>query len=463
MAALPFLLQPEIDLALSGLATAATATGIDKFMFETPNKRPKLNHGTPNRKRAYSFDNMPNLRGNLSTGGKSNASTQTSETRKRLRNTSATYGEAKSEGNKEYRRKASAARVAFNMPISDIVNTIAPPWTLKTTGLPENYSWSANQERVVEFLLMDKDFVKLCGNKGLSSDVRTTGGLHTVNISTTPGPPSDYVMDQFKVRFEGGSYQYTFMNVCTNTIHLEFREYKMKGDFYSQGLKVPESPLNLFRNDQYSTSVNLDGFLVGDQPPASNVNPIDDYYLSQWPIASVTNPIGSLRVINEALIPPMKRPQKSSSQLHRHYDLGEKTKVVLKPGDTFVYETRINPFFLPLKQLTSESVDNLIQPYSRIVQVFMRSQFNTDVSNLDHLAPGPGSVTIGLEYKLHWRGVPHVKKNMFIENTDVYTNENGIAGKGGWSTIVNGNAISMALNDIDVEVYNDGTETKEQG
>lgn len=391
------------------------------------------------------LDTAQQMAGRLNVGTSSTQSGGTqSESRMRMSNSVTALGRRKNEGDgsREFKRKASGARAPFVFAYKTLVDSVCPPWTHKNTCVSSKHGWNVNQELVLEYLLMDKDFVRKYMLKSLTSDVNPFNNY--IALGNTDG-----YMDQMRVKFEGGKFAYTIINTCTNTVYLEFREYKLKGDFFATGHLPANGPLRMWQMDQYNSNTpgELTGIYQGDQLPYSNNAPGDDDFLAKWLITAQSPDTKGL--VNAATIPPMKRPQKCSPQLHKTYDLGPVTKVTLHPGDTFVYETRVNHFFLPgIKAFTNESTSNIVQPYSRFVQVFCRSEFNVDNTDSSKMAPGPGNISVGCEYVLHWRGMPQSKKNMYVESSDNYDAITaGTSGTGGWSSFLNANATTMNIGD----------------
>lgn len=362
------------------------------------------------------------------------------------------------EGANEYQHNESSKRVSVPLPYKVIEQMISPTWSEKVTQVPFAIDVGANTENIQEFLLMSRNDVLARLKK--AGQVSPFQALLEANatMTTTAQLTTPSAQVQQLIKFEGGRYRFRFINTCSNAIHFEFRQFKGATASLQVGHKAStKSPLFLWSTDQANTAE------FGDLPfPAqiSGQNPENTARLAGWTISNSTNvvaleanaTISTLTyggLINYATLPAMKRPQRSSPLLHSQYDKIAASKIVLKPGDTFVYDIRINPFTVDGAFGYNQAIDSLIQYYSRVLWIFARGEFNVDNLDKSKMAPGPCSYSCVLETEFNWRAVPRFKVNNFYEQS------NNTATLGPFADLTT--ATTMATDDIHEELYNTTT------
>lgn len=375
------------------------------------------------------------------------------------------------EGANEYAHHESATRIAKPIGLKELNDMLAPQWTEKVYHVAHTKkTYTANTELVLEFCLMDKNFVldrlrkvvEVSPFQALMLNAARVGNAALPAVPAgsivSPGTVFPSSAAQYLVKFEGGKYTYTFMNTCSNTIHFEFRQYKLAPESLKVGAKLStKSPLKCFQTDQANT------WETGDLPFAmsgdgSTYQPDNTARLANWTItnaaelaaaeASPDANLASHGLVCSANIPAFKRPNRSSPLLHGLYNQIAVLKIKLKPGDTFVYDIRINPFTTSGVQGQNLPTDYLVQYYSRILQVYARSEFNVDNLAGGNMATGPGQFAIVSSHTLNWRAVPQFKSNNVIEQAIT------TATLGPFADITNANATCMEMQEPDPEAYN---------
>ena len=331
------------------------------------------------------------------------------------------------EGSNNYEHKESGNRVPNLIGLQEINDILAPQWTEKRYYNIGKIAIPPNCENIQEYCLMDRNFVW--------QRMRKSVGINPIQLLLTQSVPggtlSGVAQDVTQqVRYEGGKYTFNIMNTCNNTLYFEFRQYKIDPNLGNTGaIASNRSPLICFQTDQQNTHDFGDlpypaataGAVEGGLP--SNTNRLSDWSVTNaGEVASadsnVNAQLSNSGYINSALLPAFKRPQRSSPQLHKAYNQVQVLKVTLKPGDTFVYEVRINPFIINgADQFVNSS--GVIQYYSRVVHMYCRAEFNASnlVGQSGLMATGPGSYIVNGSYIHNWRAVPKMKKNIFIESS----------------------------------------------
>ena len=346
-----------------------------------------------------------------------------------LSNNSFSYSAKTDDAGVVLKHRVKKMKVGMPLKFKDVVDLLAPPIKYKFTYPTGFADWSANQEYVHESLCLDK---KLYLN--LKLQVANRNGRLWGNVNAV-----DADLWQTNFKFNGGTFKYTVMNTCNNVVHLEFREYKMKkGLFKDKGLFTTESPLKLFNLDQS----NVAG--IGQLPYGAGNAPVleqlkNDDYLQSWTVSNVSTPDSAdFERINQAFIPVGKRPGRSSPQLRALYDAGSVTKVTLQPGQTFEYNVYIKPFYQHRSQNQQAFLDSndVIQYYTRVVQIFCKSGWNVNdidkdgagvgditgaainQNNLNAFAPGPGNIHIAKQFEMDAVAIPFTKtSNNVVEGS----------------------------------------------
>lgn len=352
-----------------------------------------------------------------------------SESSYTLSNGSFNYKTPNEEAGVEVHHRVRQAKAGRPLDLEKLVNIICPPLKFKYTWPSNQLLWSENQEFVLETVCLDKFMLQ--GMKRLITD--TSG-----NPVFVKGPPgnTDGAAYASSFKFEGGKWTYRAQNTCNNTVYLEFREFKKKSaNAADPGTFTIDSPLNCWHRDQSQNTTH--GQLPYNLLTSTEVMLQNNTNLSSWTVNNSSNPAvaGGLETINSAFIPCFKRPNRSSPQLRSNWDAGSVTKVELKPGQTFIYEVVINPFYLSkAKDMSNDlTTNNILQFYTRIVQIFMRSQFNTmdidqdgagpdtgatdNIANARAFAPGPGQIHIVKSFEANVRSIPNHKVNNVIEGS----------------------------------------------
>jgi len=315
------------------------------------------------------------------------------------------------EGANEYARSASKKRVGYKLNYQDLQDMIAPAWAEKKTCKSRQIEFSANTEFLEQFVLMDANFVR----QRLLKSIEYMPYTSAVSVSN--------VANNQPVKFEGGRIRQYYVNTCSNTLHFEFVQYKLKNNQHDFGANpTTQDPLTLFQVDQGNTNEYGDLPTIG----TDTIAPVNTARLSNWSItiepqtlaaiADVSVQLNDDFLSSTAVLPAMKRPNPSSPQLRHAYKVIERLKVTLKPGDTFRYDTRIHPFYHDTVKpyLSAGSTGQMIQDYSRILHVYCRAEMVVSVAN-GQVAPGAGQYSHSTEFDFNWRAIPRQKKNMFIE------------------------------------------------
>jgi len=363
-----------------------------------------------------------------------------------LSNDSFSYKSKSDDAGVVLKHKVKKTKVGIPLKFKDVVDLLAPPIKYKFTYPTGFADWSANQEYVHESLCLDK---KLYLN--LKLQVANRNGRLWGNVNAV-----DADLWQTNFKFNGGTFKYIVMNTCNNVVHLEFREYKMKKGLYKdKGLYTTQSPLKLFNLDQSNvTNIGQLPYGSGNAPVLEQL--VNDDYLQNWTVSNVaTCDSADFERINQAFIPVGKRPGRSSPQLRALYDAGSITKVTLQPGQTFEYNVYIKPFYqhrsLSLQQFIAEN--DIIQYYTRVVQIFCKSGWNVNdidkddggvdtgatnnQNNLNAFAPGPGNIHIAKQFELDAVAVPFAKtSNNVVEGSYDISGLTKVAGYGPFSTTV---------------------------
>lgn len=381
-----------------------------------------------------------------------------------LSNNSFSYKAKNDDAGTEVHHKAKVLKSAPPLSFETLSNILCPNIRFKYTYPSFVVNWSDNQEKCLETINLHKTMVK-----DLKKVLVSYSGRGFANFFNG----SDLQNNASKLKFTGGKFVYRVMNTCTNTVFLEFREYKMKANkFRDSGYYTTQSPLRLFRQDQRNdVDIGQAGYgvfpLVIDQ--LSNESSLQDWSIS----TSIIPDISKGEQISECTLPVGKRPARTSRELRRIYDAGSITKVELRPGQSFIYEVGIDPFFLPAtyNMASDMSLDDEIQFYSRMVHMYCRSQFNThdidhdgvsaigpDVTadrgiasneyNVGSFAPGPGQIHVVKQFDFGCVSIPHSKNNTIVEGC-YYAQT---LGQGPFNNLDSNNAVHMDADATDVPV-----------
>jgi len=315
------------------------------------------------------------------------------------------------EGANEYARGASKQRVNAKVPYKDLQQIVAPGWTEKYTCQSREYSVLQNTEKCLEHLFLDTQFVTRRVTKG--NDIVSMGGGLNITGSTANAP----------VKFEGGRVRMFFINTCSNTLYFEIVHYKLKNNMHSYGVRPStQAPLVCWNTDQGNTVE------FGDLPLNNNNQPLNTARLANWTItpdgllAAAETTTGNFLAddgkILEADLPAYKRPNPNSTHLRHAYNNVERTKITLKPGDTFRYDFRLHPFYVPkVKGDVFQAPDaHIAQDYSRFVEIFCRAEMAVGSVN-GKVCPATGQFSMSTEYEMNWRSLPRFKRNLFIESS----------------------------------------------
>ena len=356
-----------------------------------------------------------------------------------LTNDSYSYKAKNDDAGVELIHKKKVRKAGLPLNYKQLIRVMCPPLRSKYTYPSYIFKWTDNQEFVSE---------SLCLHKKLLLDLKRLAVAHNGRTFATTLSTGDGGLQPFQFKFNGGKFKYRVMNTCMNTVHIEFREYKMKkGLFKDKGLYTTESPLRIWNRDQ-SNVVATGQTPQGPVPLGIMDQLTNESYLQTWSVANTTLcDIENGEQINAATIPVGKRPTRMSIELKRMFDKGSTTKVTLHPGQSFVYEVAVDPFYMPssIGQSLNISSDDEIQFYTRIVQIFCKSQFNhMDIdtqagpvapvpplttgegddagaldtpANVKGFCPGPGQVHLTKEFDIECVPIPTTKFNNVIEGS----------------------------------------------
>ena len=331
------------------------------------------------------------------------------------------------EGANEYARSASKKRVKYRLPYEVLQQMVAPAWAEKYTAQSRQYSIDQNSERFLEHIFLDSNFVRQRVYKspefmiGLNQQIQA-------QVDNTP------------VKFEGGRVRMYFINTCNVTLSFEFVQYKLKHNYHAYGAKIStQSPALCWASDQSN-----DNF-YGDLPATNSdvALPVNTSRLAGWGLnvdpavataeGLVTATLADDGKCYDGLIPAGKRPNPSSPELRKGYNLIERVKIDLKPGDTFRYDFRLHPFYCQRIKgdVLLAPVSHLVQDYSRFLQIFVRGEMAVGQAS-GKMCPSRGQFSMSTEYDMNWRCIPRSKTNQYIEgsgNTAVlgpYTDLNAV-------------------------------------
>ena len=319
------------------------------------------------------------------------------------------------EGANEYARSASKKRVAYKLPYEVLQQIVAPAWAEKYTAQSRQYSINQNSERFLEHIFLDSNFVRQRVNKG---------------PEFTPGFAYEHAdiqnqIDYHPVKFEGGRVRMYFINTCSVTLSFEFVQYKLKHNYHAYGAKIStQSPALCWQADQANNNSS------GDLPETGFDTwiPTNTARLGNWSLTvdpAVATAEGSITAVladdgkcYEGLLPAGKRPNPSSPELRKGYNLIERVKIDLKPGDTFRYDFRLHPFYCSKIKgdILLAPTSHLVQDYSRFLQIFVRGEMAVGQAT-GKMCPSQGQFSMSTEYDFNWRVIPRAKKNQYIEGS----------------------------------------------
>lgn len=298
----------------------------------------------------------------------------------------------------------------------DLIN---PPVTFKKTWDTDQISWASNREQFLEFAFLTRSdhltFVNKCMVDANNLSPRVLPDV----IGNTP-------QSNFKTRFEGGLSRMTFTNLSNITQHLELREYKIKKAYHGQGLAQP--PCFYWHVD------DNDSYLNGQGLPTTNANPQPTAQLQVPDMRLIKTATGQT---GRGTVSIYERPNRSSPQLHRFYDLGPKFIVNLEPGQSYCHTISIQPFWD--SPLTMPDQYDAYQFYTHFLWVFARGQVVADNSvGSTKMTISGGELGFMRTDTLYYRAIFPNKTSNVVEFTTI-DQTGGATGTGPFYTIAEAN------------------------